>query len=70
MSQDLPAPDARMTASRKAAIVDAVEGGRLDLADAQARYSLSIDEFSRWRRVLRTHGQRALRVKAVQSLEV
>lgn len=64
---DLPAPDTRRwVASRKAAVVRAVDNGLISQEEALARYALSEDEFQGWINAVRTHGVEALRVTALQ----
>ncbi len=64
---DLPPPDTRRwVASRKAAVVRAVEAGLISREEAQQRYALSADEFDEWRRAVAAHGEAALKVTALQ----
>jgi hypothetical protein len=49
-------------ASGKAAIVEAVRIGALDVAEACSRYGLSIEEFTAWERDFARHGMRGLLV--------
>ncbi|MFU8863740.1 MAG: DUF1153 domain-containing protein [Rhodobacterales bacterium] len=64
---DLPPPETRRwVASRKAAVVRAVEAGLITQSEALARYALSEDEFTGWQRAVRLHGVAALRATAVQ----
>ncbi len=64
---DLPAPDTRRwVASRKAAVVRAVDNGLISQEEALARYALSEDEFQSWINAVRAHGVEALRVTALQ----
>lgn len=64
---DLPPPDTRRwVASRKAAVVRAVDNGLITQEEALARYALSEDEFQSWINAVRTHGVEALRVTALQ----
>jgi Protein of unknown function (DUF1153). len=64
---DLPAPDThRWVASRKAAVVRAVECGLLTAAEAQAIYGLSEEELDGWCRAVARHGEAALKATAIQ----
>jgi len=63
---DLPAPDTRRwVASRKAAVVRAVDGGLITREDAIKTYSLSDEEFDGWCTAVEKHGEAALRATAV-----
>lgn len=65
--EKLPPTDApRWTVRRKAEVVAAVEGGLLSLEDACHRYSLSIEEFTSWKRALDRSGMPGLRVRRIQ----
>jgi hypothetical protein len=64
---DLPPPDTtRWVASRKAAVVRAVEAGLITRAAALETYGLSEDEFSEWESAVRLHGPGALRATWLQ----
>lgn len=63
---ELPLPNARWTAQRKAAIVRAVRRGALSLEDACRRYRLSVEEFVAWERAIEQHGIPGLRVTRLQ----
>ena len=64
---DLPPPDTRRwVASRKAVVVKAVAHGLITQAEAQERYGLSEEEFSLWRDAVERHGEKALKVTAIQ----
>lgn len=64
---DLPPADTqRWVASRKAAVVRAVEAGLISREEAQQRYALSADEFDEWVRAVRIHGEAALKVTALK----
>jgi hypothetical protein len=66
---DLPPADTRRwVASRKAAVVRAVEHGLITQDEAQARYALSSEEFDEWARAVRAHGEAGLKVTALQRL--
>ncbi len=64
---DLPPPETRRwVASRKAVVVRAVVHGLITQAEAMERYALSEEEFSLWRAAVEHHGEKALRVTAIQ----
>ena len=64
---DLPPADTRRwVASRKAVVVKAVQNGLISQNEAQERYALSEEEFGLWRQAVETHGEKALRVTAIQ----
>ena len=64
---DLPAADTRRwVASRKAIVVKAVIHGLITEKEALERYALSEEEFAIWRNAVETHGEKALRVTAIQ----
>ncbi|WBU57870.1 DUF1153 domain-containing protein [Paracoccus sediminicola] len=63
---DLPPPDTRWVASRKATVVNAVAFGLLGREEALSRYGLSEEEFDSWRKAIEHHGTAALRVTALQ----
>ncbi|GAA0301830.1 DUF1153 domain-containing protein [Rhodovulum strictum] len=64
---DLPPVDTfRWVASRKAAVVKAVAAGLISEAEALERYSLSEEEFESWKRAVREHGLRGLKVTALK----
>ncbi len=64
---DLPARDTkRWVARRKAQVVAAVRGGLLTIEDACARYTLTVDEFMAWQRLIERHGLPGLRVTRAQ----
>lgn len=61
MRDDLPPPGVgRWVASRKAAVVAAVDAGAISEAEVCARYDLSVEELSFWRDSLARHGSHAL----------
>ncbi|MGE5537889.1 MAG: DUF1153 domain-containing protein [Gemmatimonas sp.] len=65
---DLPPPNTkRWVVRRKAEVVAAVRHGLLSLDEACRRYTLSIDEFLSWQRLMEAHGVRGLRATKVQS---
>lgn len=61
-----PANTKRWVVSRKAQVVRAVEDGVITLEQACERYSLSHEEFSNWRELIKAHGTRALRATRIQ----
>lgn len=64
---DLPPPETRRwVASRKAAVVRAVEAGLIPRGTALEMYSLSEEEFSEWENAVRRHGEAALRTTWLQ----
>jgi hypothetical protein len=65
---DLPPPDTkRWVARRKAAIVNAVRSGEMNIEDACRYYKLSTEEFAAWERAIEAHGVAGLRVTRLQS---
>ena len=64
---DLPPPDTkRWVARRKAAIVNAVRDGKMNIEDVCLYYRLSIEEFAAWERAIEAHGIPGLRVTRLQ----
>lgn len=64
---DLPDKDIRRwVASRKAVVVKAVIYGLISEKDALERYALSDEEFALWRKAVEQHGEKALKVTAIQ----
>ena len=64
---DLPPPETRRwVASRKARVVKAVAYGLITLKEALERYQLSEEEFDIWRNAVELHGEKALKVTAIQ----
>ncbi|MFC3571475.1 DUF1153 domain-containing protein [Paracoccus sp. TOH] len=63
---DLPDPQVRWVASRKAAVVDAVHYGLLSRQEAIRRYGLTEEEFDGWAAAVRRHGRNALKVTQLQ----
>ncbi len=61
-----PAETRRWVASRKARVVKAVAYGLLSLKEALERYALSEEEFELWRDAVEKHGEKALKVTAIQ----
>lgn len=63
----LPPPDTkRWVIRRKAEVVAAVRSGLLSLEEACRRYTLSIEEFLSWQRLVESHGLPGLRVTRLQ----
>lgn len=59
---DLPPPNTkRWVILRKAKVVAGVRTGLISLEEACQRYSLSVDEFLSWQRLLDAHGMNGLR---------
>ena len=64
---DLPAADTcRWVASRKAAVVHAVDHGLITAEEARETWALSEEELDGWRAAVARHGVGALRATAVQ----
>jgi hypothetical protein len=64
---DLPPPDTRRwVASRKSAVVRAVEAGLISRDTALEMYSLSEEEFASWELAVSAHGEGALRTTWLQ----
>jgi hypothetical protein len=64
---DLPDRDTRRwVASRKAAVVRAVDHGLITEEEAKATWDLSHEELSAWREAAGRHGEPALRATALQ----
>lgn len=62
----LPHPRARMTARRKAEIVQAIHVGSVTRAAVMERYGLSSSEILSWEVQFRVHGQAGLAVTRMQ----
>jgi len=63
----LPPPDTkRWVIRRKAVVVAAVRAGVISLEEACKRYTLSIEEFLAWQRLVDSHGLPGLRVTRLQ----
>lgn len=63
----LPPPETkRWVIRRKAEVVAAVRAGLLTLEEACQRYTLSIEEFLSWQRLVDSHGLPGLRVTRLQ----
>ncbi len=64
---DLPAPSiTRWHFQHKALVVTAVRTGLISVAEACARYRITIEEFISWKRLLDEHGLRGLRATRLQ----
>src|SRR5258708_39238728 len=64
---DLPPTNTkRWVIRRKAEVVAGVRLGLISLEEACRRYSLSLDEFLSWQRLIDRHGLRGLRATRVQ----
>jgi hypothetical protein len=61
-----PAATRRWVASRKAAVVRAVDNGLITRAEALATWALSEDELDSWQAAVHTHGEGALKATALQ----
>ena len=64
---ELPPPNTkRWVVRRKAAVVAAVQGGKITLEEALRRYQLTEEEFRGWQRAYDTHGLPGLRATRLQ----
>lgn len=64
---DLPPPDTkRWVMRRKAEVVAGVRSGLISLEEACRRYTLSVEEFLSWQRLIDSHGLRGLRATRLQ----
>lgn len=63
---DLPPPDTRWVASRKATVVAAVQHGLLAREEAIRRYALTEEEFDCWVAAMTRHGRDALKITQLQ----
>ena len=64
---DLPPPNTRRwVVRRKAEVVTGVRAGLISLEEACRRYSLSVEEFLSWQRLIESHGMRGLRTTRLQ----
>ena len=61
-----PANTRRWVVRRKAAVVTAVQNGRITLEEACRRYQLTEEEFRSWQRAYQAHGLAGLRATRVQ----
>lgn len=64
---DLPPPNTkRWVMRRKAEVVAGVRAGLLTLEEACERYTLSVEEFLSWQKLVDQHGVRGLRATQLQ----
>lgn len=64
---DLPDPETRRwVASRKAAVVRALEHGLITREEALSRYALSEEELDSWQSAVERHGLLALKATSLQ----
>ena len=61
-----PANTTRWVVRRKAAVVAAVQGGKITLEEACRRYQLTEEEFRAWQRAYDVHGLPGLRATRLQ----
>ena len=61
-----PADTRRWVVRRKAAVVAAVQSGKLTIEEACRRYNLSEEEFRAWQRAFEAHGLPGLRATRLQ----
>ncbi len=61
-----PANTRRWVASRKAAVVRAVDANLISAEEAMSIYNLSSEELDSWRQAVARHGPAALKATAVQ----
>ena len=65
--EDLPPPNTkRWVIRRKAEVVAGVRSGLISLEDACKRYTLSVEEFLSWQRLIDSHGVPGLRTTRLQ----
>jgi len=65
--RDLPPPNTkRWVMRRKAEVVAGVRCGLISLDEACRRYTLSVEEFLSWQRLIDSHGLRGLRATRLQ----
>lgn len=65
--ESLPPPGTtRWVIRRKAEVVAGVRAGLISLEEACQRYTLSVEEFLSWQRLIDRHGLRGLRVTRLQ----
>jgi len=62
-----PLDTKRWVARRKAAVVDAVRSGTINIEDACQYYMLSVEEFAAWERAIEAHGVPGLRSTRIQA---
>ena len=61
-----PANTKRWVVRRKAAVVAAVQAGKITLEEACGRYQLTEEEFRAWQRAYEAHGLPGLRATRLQ----
>ena len=61
-----PANTKRWVVRRKAAVVAAVQGGKITLEEACRRYQLTEEEFRAWQRAYDVHGLPGVRATRLQ----
>jgi transposase-like protein len=61
-----PADTRRWVVRRKAAVVAAVQSGKITIEEACRRYNLSEEEFRSWQRAFEAHGLPGLRATRLQ----
>lgn len=61
-----PTDTKRWVIRRKAEVVAAVRAGIISLEEACKRYTLSVEEFLSWQRLVESHGLPGLRVTRLQ----
>ena len=61
-----PANTKRWVVRRKAAVVAAVQAGKITLEEACLRYQLTEEEFREWQRAFEAHGLPGLRATRLQ----
>jgi transposase-like protein len=66
MAQLPPANTRRWVVRRKAAVVAAVQSGKITLEEACQRYQLTEEEFRSWQRAYEAHGLPGLRATRLQ----
>ena len=66
MAELPPANTRRWVVRRKAAVVAAVQNGKITLEEACRRYQLTEEEFLSWQRAFQSHGLAGLRATRVQ----
>ena len=67
LSEGLPPPNTRRwVVRRKAAVVAAVNSGKITIEQACQVYQLSEEEFLSWQHAYETHGLRGLRTTRIQ----
>ena len=66
MGQLPPANTRRWVVRRKAAVVAAVQSGKITLEEALRRYQLTEAEFREWQRAFEAHGLPGLRATRLQ----